>query len=174
MNLNSKTLQLFLKNAVRELKGEWVLLGGTLLPALGIDIRSTVDIDLVGLSKKEAAQNLELMRLASAMGLSIESINQAAAFFLKNVDYTARDLKVLKKSKSAVIYRPSFALYLKLKTARLSPTDLLDCEAYFHYCKRADKLDIHEIAAILKRTLESEKSDEKKLRLLELQRIVAG
>ena len=44
--LNPKLLKKLLDAAVEKLDGEWILLGGTLLPALGIESRPTVDVDL--------------------------------------------------------------------------------------------------------------------------------
>lgn len=52
--LDSKFLKKFLKVAADELKGYWVLIGGTLLPALGIDHRVTTDIDLVSINTKDS------------------------------------------------------------------------------------------------------------------------
>ncbi len=132
--LTVELLERFLEAAVNELSGEWLLVGGTLLPAVGLQVRSTVDIDLIGLSDKERVQNLELMDLADRLGLSIESINQAAAFFLKQTEYKKSDLLILRKGRRAVIYRPSFELYLKLKSERLTEADILDLQHYFNFC----------------------------------------
>src|SRR5438552_100562 len=125
-SLNSKLLSDFLKLAGIKLKGRWLLVGGTLLPAVGLEIRSTVDIDLIGISDKEAAQSLELMALAESLGLPVETINQAAAFFLKKIGFQEADLLPLHKGKNATIFRPSIELYLRLKIPRLSASDLLD------------------------------------------------
>lgn len=46
-SLDTKLLKEFLKRAGERLHGDWLLVGGTLLPAVGIDSRSTTDIDLV-------------------------------------------------------------------------------------------------------------------------------
>ena len=83
-SLDSKLLKQFLTLATQQLRGRWLLVGGTLLPAVGIDTRSTVDIDLVGLGDKEKLQNLELMKIAEQLGLSVESINQAAVLEAQN------------------------------------------------------------------------------------------
>lgn len=115
IQLNTQLLKKFLKLAGDSLKGDWLLVGGTLLPAVGLDIRSTVDIDLVGLGEREAAQSLELMELAEKLGLGVETINQAAAFFVHKAGYKKADLLTLYKGKSATIYRPSILLYWRLK-----------------------------------------------------------
>jgi len=132
--LNSTLLKKFLKQAADTLDGEWLLVGGTLLPAVGLDVRPTVDIDLIGLGEKESAQNLELMEIAEKLGLAVESVNQAAAFFLKKVGYKKSDLLELQKGRRATIYRPSVMLYWKLKLPRLSDADQLDCQHYFNFC----------------------------------------
>lgn len=142
-------------------------MGGTLLPAVGIDIRATIDIDFVGLGSKEKSQNLEIMNLAQDLGLSIESINQSAEFFLKQVGHTDRDLIPLLEGKQAgrrcTIFRPSALLYLKLKIARLSESDLQDAIHYFQYCvKTGDSIDRSAIKSILARELAKEASEERK------------
>jgi hypothetical protein len=48
-SLDQKALKKFISLAGDRLKGEWVLIGGTLLHALEEDYRSTTDIDLVGI-----------------------------------------------------------------------------------------------------------------------------
>lgn len=166
--LNSQTLKKFLELAGKELQGQWLLVGGTLLPAVGLDIRSTIDIDLIGLSPKEAAQNLELMTLAEKIGLSVESVNQAAAFFLDKIKYTKTDLIPLHKGKKATIFRPSFELYLQLKLARLSPTDAIDCRSYYQYCLNHDKMDAKKVSDILQTAQRKTSEPEKAARLKDL------
>ncbi len=149
--LNPALLKKFLALASNSLSGEWVLIGGTLLPALGIHLRSTVDIDLVGLSKLENQQTLELMGISESLGLSVETINQAAGYFLNKIKPAKSEFIVLKKGKSATIYRPSLELFWKLKIPRLSEADLVDCESYFHYCvKNKDKFNSARLIAVIK------------------------
>lgn len=133
-HLDSKLMKKVLIEAGKKLKGNWLLMGGTLLPAVGLDIRSTVDIDLVSLDKELGDQTLSLMEIAESLGLSVETINSAAAFFFKKIGARKEDLILLHQGKSAIIYRPSLALYWKLKVGRLTESDLLDCQHYFHYC----------------------------------------
>ncbi len=168
--LDVKLLQEFLKRAGDKLKGEWLLVGGTLLPAVGLNIRTTVDIDLVSLGAQENAQSLEVMELAEDLGLSIETINPAAALFVKRVGYTTSDLLPLKKGTRAVIFRPSVMLYWKLKLARLSETDVMDCLHYFHYCKGVgDAVDLSELRDLLARAEKSAGSSvERRKRILKL------
>ena len=89
--LDSKLLRSFLKEATSKLKGEWILIGGTLLPAVGLDVRSTVDIDIVNLDP-DSDQALKLMELAEQLGLGVETINQAAAFYVHKLGFTKADI----------------------------------------------------------------------------------
>lgn len=148
--LDSKLLKEFLKMAGSKLEGNWLLVGGTLLPAVGLQVRTTVDIDFVGLGKKESAQSLELMELAESLGLSVETINQAAKYFVEKVGYEKEDLIPLVSGKKATIFRPSISLYWKLKVGRLSETDLIDCQHYLGYCRgQNDKIDEGNLLKIL-------------------------
>lgn len=172
--LNSKLLKQFLKQAGDKLEGEWLLIGGTLLPAVGLDIRATVDIDFIGLGKKEASQTLELMEISEALGLPIETVNQAAAFFLNKIDYDKKDLIILYKGKNAVIYRPSGELYFKLKINRLSQTDAIDCTHYYNYCvSQKDKIDVESLLKLLKSSIKKEQIEEKQERLKTLYELVS-
>lgn len=172
-NLDSNLLKKFLDLALQELKGEWLLVGGTLLPALGINIRSTIDIDLVGLGEKERAQNLELMEIAEKLGLSIESINQAADFFVKKARYTDADLITFKSGKGVQIYRPSLFLYWKLKIARLTESDVEDCKSYFKYCQsQHDSIDFKALELLISNGHKAEPSLEKIQRLEQLRALL--
>ena len=141
-NLNSQLLKKFLRRACEELEGEWILIGGTLLPALGIDVRPTIDIDLVGLTDREAAQTLKLMEIAESLGLGIEVINQAASYYFRRVGFKKSDLKILATGRKVAIYRPSVELYWRLKVPRLTESDALDCQHYLQFCRgQGDKID---------------------------------
>jgi hypothetical protein len=141
-NLDSKLLNEFLEIAGQHLTGDWLLVGGTLLPAVGIDSRATVDIDFVGLTASERSQTLEVMDIAEKLSLPIETINQAAAYFVDKVSPKKADMIILKKGKRANIFRPSCEFYLKLKCERLSQSDLQDCMMYYEFCKKnGDKID---------------------------------
>jgi hypothetical protein len=115
------------------------------------------------------------MELAEKLGLSVETINQAAAFFVQKLEFSSADLPILKKSKKAVIYRPTFPLYLKLKASRLTESDLTDLEHYFSYCVGVgDKIDLastrKSVAAILNH---GEHSLERLARLKKLSNLLA-
>jgi hypothetical protein len=135
--LNKRLLEKFLKLAGQNLTGEWILIGGTVLPALGIDHRVTVDIDLIGRTKAEQSQTLKLMELAEELHLPVESINQAGAYFISKLGpLKEKDLVVLHKGRNATIFRPSLALFLRLKIARLSESDLADCLEFIKLAKK--------------------------------------
>jgi hypothetical protein len=126
MIFNSKMLKTLLKKVGDELNGDWVLIGGTVLPALGVDHRATIDVDLIPIHNNDNEALLELMNLADSMNLPIESINSAGAFFLKKQTHFEQNLILLQKGKKGKIFRPDFFLFLKLKIARLSEQDLSD------------------------------------------------
>lgn len=120
-------LERLMQMAGDRLKGRWVLLGGTLLPLLGIEYRVTTDIDLVGLGTSEQGQTLALMTIAEELGLPVEAINQAAGYFLSRQEPFEDHLLLLKKGRTAEIFRPDLYLFLMLKAGRLSESDLSDC-----------------------------------------------
>jgi hypothetical protein len=119
----------FLKKAGDKLKGEWILLGGSLIPVLGKSLRITHDIDLAGFSSKEQTQTLELLEVAEDLGIAIEAINQASVFFLHKIPNWRKDLIILHRGKRSTFYRPNATLYLTLKINRFSESDLEDCLA---------------------------------------------
>lgn len=172
-NLNSSLLKKFLSLASKELKGNWLLVGGTLLPAVGIDIRSTVDIDLIGLGPNERMQSLELMNIAEKLGLSIESINQAAEYFVSKKKPTKHDMIKLIVGPEATIYRPTVALYWSLKINRLTETDTLDCQHYLQYCKgQNDTINFKSMMLEINQHLKSKISEERYKRLILLKELI--
>ena len=76
--LNTARLRAFLQLAGNRLKGEWLLVGGAVLPLLGVNHRTTLDINLVNLHDADGRQTLAMMRVADELGLPVETINQAA------------------------------------------------------------------------------------------------
>ncbi len=100
--LDYKILQRFLKSVGDHLTGDWVIIGGTVLPLLGVDFRSTVDIDIVHLQREQSNQQLlELMSLTEKLGLPIETINQAGALFLHRIPHFQEHLVSLHRGKEA-------------------------------------------------------------------------
>ena len=135
INLTQKILKKFIKLAAEQLTGDWLLLGGTVLPLVGAQHRSTVDIDFVGLGKNERSQQLELMHIAEELGLPVEVINSAAAIFVDRELQDKNSLVLLEVGDGARIYRPDTLLYFKLKTARMSESDMLDCTEWLKHFK---------------------------------------
>ncbi|MEI6399611.1 MAG: hypothetical protein WCO71_12655, partial [Pseudomonadota bacterium] len=76
---------------------------------------------------------LTLMEISQSLGLPIEAINQAGAFFLHKIQNWENKLILVHKEQKASIYRPNLELYLRLKIARLSESDLEDCLRYLDY-----------------------------------------
>jgi hypothetical protein len=156
------------------LEGDWLLLGGALLPAVGVDVRSTVDVDLVCLKRGGAEQTLRLMKLAESLGSPIESVNQAAAHFLDKTGYSRKDLIELSRGKTAVLFRPSVRLYWKLKIPRLTESDLSDCQHYFRFCRgNGDDINGEELRDLVRTELARKPPPEKSRRLKALLSVLA-
>ncbi|MBU6376642.1 MAG: hypothetical protein KGQ59_11640, partial [Bdellovibrionales bacterium] len=173
--LDSKLLQKLLDAAAETLDGEWLLLGGTLLPALGVDTRPTVDVDLVSLEKSSNEQSLKLMALAESLHLPVETINQAAAYFLEKAGYTRGDLIVLKKGRRATLYRPSVTLFWKLKISRLSESDLSDCLHYLKFSRnRGELVEVAVLNGLVEKALQERPTADRAARLTELKRQLTG
>jgi len=109
------------------LEGDWVLLGGALLPVLGIEIRVTTDIDLVPLSSQGNSSLSMAFKFSEQAHLPIESVNSAALYFLEKIPKFRDHLVVLHEWEKGRLYRPNLVLFLQLKLARFSESDYLDC-----------------------------------------------
>lgn len=136
--LNAKVLKKFIDAALEKLDGDWVILGGTLLPALGIDYRQTVDIDFSPVHASTNATSIKVMEIAERLGLPVETINASAEFFLKKTTNFKNRLVLLFESKRCRIFRPTLDLYLELKLRRASDSDLSDCRELIGYVKRRE------------------------------------
>lgn len=177
MNLDQKLLRKFIKLAAEQLEGEWLLVGGTVLPLLGANHRSTVDIDFVGLGRKERAQQLELMKIAEQLDLPVDIINSAAAFFVdrhlrdhKRQTHDKKHLVLLKAGKKANIYRPDTELYFSLKLGRFSDSDLSDCREWLQFFQnKISKAEYKKLARLVySAASENKQNSGKSLRLQEL------
>ena len=143
MTITSSILKKFVSLALKRLKGDWVIIGGTVLPLIKIDDRVTVDIDIAKVDKSGSDQTLELMEIAEDLNLPVETINQAGAFFLHRIPNWQSKLVLVSESKTARILRPNGTLFLQLKIARLSTSDLSDCLVMIKHCaKSGEALDI--------------------------------
>jgi hypothetical protein len=129
--IDAPLVSLLLARLTESLSGDWVLLGGAVLPLVGITHRVTYDIDLAG--PPDAPQVLELVELAAGMGLPPEAVNQAAAFFLHRIEGWSRHLIPVVSGARARVFRPDATLYVRLKIGRLSDADLADCLRYLEF-----------------------------------------
>tara|TARA_Y100000590_G_scaffold458480_1_gene613293 strand:- start:1182 stop:1709 length:528 start_codon:yes stop_codon:yes gene_type:complete len=133
--IKSELMNLFLKEAEKKLEGEFILIGGALLPALGIETRVTTDIDIIRV--KETSDHQYLMhafKIAEKLGFPPEAINFAAEFFFQKQKAKKNELILFYKKGKFILYRPSCFLYFRLKVVRLSPSDLIDCKNYLKWC----------------------------------------
>lgn len=152
--INHKLMKKFLCEALKTLDGEWIIIGGTVLPLMGVDHRVTMDIDLVNLNFKSSnQQTFQLMEIAQSIGLPVEAINQAGAFFLSKMEDVNDHLILLEKSKNCTIYRPDAYLYIKLKITRLSETDMEDCLLFLKKNKSEASIYNKQIEKLLRQKL---------------------
>lgn len=134
--MTPELLKRFLKLAGDRLSGDWIIIGGTVLPLLGIDHRTTTDIDIAPADSENMKETLELMKIAEDLNLPIESINQAASYFLHKIKLFQNHLILMHRGKHASIFRPDLELFFQLKLQRFSESDLADCLEYFAYAKK--------------------------------------
>ncbi len=167
--IDKKTLQKFLTTAGETLHGDWILIGGTVLPLLGIDSRPTVDIDLIALEKSGMEETLQLMEMAEKLGLAVESINQAGAYFLKKIPEYKKNLLLLHKGKTAKIFRPNLYLYINLKIGRLTESDLEDCINMIQYSiPLSSKEDLGLLKKLLTKEIKKSSDNSRTLKLRKL------
>ena len=170
--INSKLMKKFIAKVLTNLEGEWVIIGGTVLSLLGIDERVTMDIDMVAINNKQSnSQSIKLMEIAESLGLPVEAINQTGEYFLSKVDGFQDHLILFAESKKCKIYRPDAYLFLKLKLARSSETDLRDCMAFLRHNQEEARTFKKEISKLLKQFMKSAPSEKQKL-LLELEELL--
>lgn len=140
--IDIKLLKKFVQMAAERLSGDWIIIGGTVLPLLKIDYRVTVDIDVVAGHQRSNEQDALLMELAEELGLPVEAINQAGHYFLHKIKDWQNQMVLLAKGKNAKIYRPNATLFILLKLDRMSESDLTDCQAMIEFSKtHKDELD---------------------------------
>jgi hypothetical protein len=116
------------------LDGEWLVIGGAAAADWFAPARTTEDIDLIGLGGTQV-ERFALMQFAADAGLPIEAVNSAADFFVRRVEGWRDQLVVLHRGSRATIYRPTATLFVLLKIARLSQTDLEDCLGLIAHCR---------------------------------------
>lgn len=125
--------KLFLDSMIAELEGDWVLIGGSLLAVINAESRLTSDIDLCSIDELSNEKRISLMKLAEQAGLSIEAINPAADYFLKQIPNWKNSLVILQNGSKGNLYRPSLELYIALKLARSTDTDIKDCISFLNW-----------------------------------------
>lgn len=167
--MTKKILEKLVQKTLKDLKGNWIIIGGSVLPLVGVEYRSTVDIDMIPMSESGNDSVLDLMRLAEGLGLPVESVNSAGLFFLKKIHDWEERIVLHQESKKCRIYRPQFDLYLELKISRLSESDETDIIAY-HQWHQSNGLSIERKACqkILHREVQKTKDSDRKTRLTEL------
>lgn len=150
MGMNASLLHRFVELAGERLDGDWVILGGAVVPLLGGRYRVTLDIDVAGPDDAGAAATNELLRIALDLGLPVEAVNQSAAFFLRAVPDWRDRLHVLHVGSLARVLVPDVALFVQLKLGRLSQSDLEDCVARIALARSAgDDFDDERLLALI-------------------------
>ncbi len=169
--MNAKVIKKLVDKALKTLKGDWVLIGGTVLPLVGVDYRTTIDIDMISLQDKRNDSVLALMELAESLDLPAEAINSAGLFFLKKIPDWKKRLILHAESKTCRIFRPAFDLYLELKIARFSESDETDIYAYLKWHQeKKDPVNVERAIQILQRKIKEIGNDSQlKKRFLKLQ-----
>ncbi|RME26000.1 MAG: hypothetical protein D6806_06915 [Deltaproteobacteria bacterium] len=170
--LNRKTLWRFVRLAGDNLRGDWVLMGGTVLALLGIGHRVTVDIDIAGPDDSGNEDLFVLMSLAHRLGLPVETINQAGAFFLRQINRWRDDIVLLHQGKTASIWRPAATLFVLLKLERFTEADLSDCLQMLQYATaHGEPVDVRRLSraarAVMRRKGTSERKRERLERLVD-------
>jgi hypothetical protein len=129
-------IQALLELAGERLTGEWLLIGGAAAAAWFAPVRTTEDIDLIGLGGSPG-ERFALMELAASVAIPVEAVNSAADFFVRRIEGWREQLVPLHRGSSATIYRPTATLFLLLKLQRLTAVDLDDCLALVAHCERS-------------------------------------
>ena len=149
--LDQATLRRFVELAGERLTGDWVVIGGCVLPLLGIEHRVTVDIDMAGPDETDMRQMWILMEIAEELGLPVETINQVGGFFLRLVEDWRDHLVEIHRGERATLHVPDATLFLLLKLRRLTESDLGDCRAMVHRARReGDPLDVARLRAAIR------------------------
>jgi len=128
--MRHKDILILYNELLKNLRGDWLLVGGALLLVLGISDRITIDIDLVPLDEITNKDQLKIMKIAEDNNFPPETINFAAEFFVKKQKNWREELVILFESENTKLYRPSKKLFRLLKEQRGTETDLMDIEIF--------------------------------------------
>lgn len=129
-NMQNKDILTLYNEIIKNLRGEWLLVGGALLHVLEISNRVTLDIDLVPLGEITNNDQLKIMTIAENNNFPPETINFAAEYFVKKQKNWRNELVILFENKNLKLYRPSRKLFRQLKEQRGTETDLIDIEMF--------------------------------------------
>lgn len=164
--LDRPTLEEFVRQAADAVDGDWVIVGGTVLPLLGAGDRATFGIDLVPVADASQSDVIMLMEIAEGLGLPVESVNQAGAFFLRKIPDFEEHLVLLHEGSRARILRPDSTLYVSLKVGRLSESDLEDCFSFLKFAHSAgESLDRPRLVKLLRQEIRTAGSERRQRRL---------
>jgi hypothetical protein len=168
--IGKKILDRFIEQALKKLKGDWIIIGGSAAILLDISSRATMDIDIAGPADATNSDMLALMEIAESLGLPPEVINPIGAFFLRKIPDWEKHLVLIEKNSRARIFRPDGTLFLLLKLARMSEPDLEDSIAMVRYCaKRHEGLERERVLSEL-RALEKHADPQQRKRYKKLLR----
>lgn len=81
--MKSKDILVLYYDLIKYLRGDWILVGGSLLHVLGLSERETIDIDLIPYGEISNTDQLKIMEIAEKNGFPPEVINFSAEYFLK-------------------------------------------------------------------------------------------
>ena len=142
------------------LTGDWVIIGGCVLHLLGLGQRVTFDIDVAGPGESGMDQAIPLMEIAEELGLPVESINQAGAFFLRRIDGWAKEIVAIHRGRTATFHVPNATLFLLLKIGRLTEADLSDCLQIIQHARSRDEpIDSERVVQSARRILAADVSE---------------
>ncbi len=162
--IDASLLQRFVRLAVRRLSGDWVILGGAVLPLVGVPHRVTYDIDIAG--PEGSDQTLEVLRIAESLGLPVEAVNLAGAFFLHRIEGWREHLLPVAEGTRASVNRPDATLYVLTKIARLSESDLADCQRYLEYARtHGEPVDAERLRSAIRREVRKRPDTARRTRL---------
>jgi hypothetical protein len=128
--MKHKDILTLYNDIIKNLNGEWLLVGGALLHVLGISKTETLDLDLVPIGLITNSDQLKIMDIALKNGFPPETINFAAEYYVKKQKNWQNELVLLKETGNVKIFRPSKKLFRTLKQERGTETDLLDIEIF--------------------------------------------
>lgn len=128
--MKSKDILTLYYDLIKHLRGDWVLVGGTLLHVLGLSERETIDIDIVPYGEITNTDQLKVMEIAEKNGFPPEVINFSAEYFLKKLKNWQEELILINETAHARIFRPTKKLFRLMKEQRGTETDLSDIDLF--------------------------------------------